>query len=114
MDLSADQIAFLATVGTVAVWFLSVVYTGLFKLPKPPENVMKGIVFVGSVILAYFWAGVQLPVFDGDIFEFIGVLFAASSGIFALAKLIYDILWKRIVEWLAKQSAALAFLAPQR
>lgn len=113
MELTAQQIALLSAIATGAVWFLTVVYSGWLKLPKPSENVMKGVVFVGSVILAYFWAGVQLPAFDGDVFLFVGNLFAASSAIFAVAKLIYDILWKPIVDWLSR-TTGLAFLYPKR
>lgn len=114
MELTAQMIALLMAVGTVGVWFLTVVYTGLFKLPKPSVNVMKIIVFVVSLGLAFFWAGVQLPVFDGDVSVFIGALLAIATLVFKGSQLIYDILWKPIMEWLAVQTTALAFLSPSR
>ena len=114
MELTAQMIALLMAVATVGVWFLTVVYTGLFKLPKPSINVMKTIVFVVSLGLAFFWAGVQLPVFDGDVSIFIGSLLAITTLVFKGAQAIYDILWQPITEWLATQVTALSFLSPSR
>jgi hypothetical protein len=114
VELTVQQIALLASLSTVVVWFLTVVYSGIFKFPKPSIDVMKGITFVGSAVIAFFWSGVDLPSYDGDIFSYAATLLAAATLIFKLAQLIYDYLWKPILEWLTEKASATSFLLPRR
>jgi hypothetical protein len=111
--LTIEQLATLATVATVVVWFLTVVYVGILKLPKPSANVLKTVVFAGSTVLAYFWSAVVLPAFPafgGDLFVFaFGLLdwavqlLTVAVLVFKTAQLIYDFLWSRLLTWLQEK-----------
>ena len=109
-NLSLEQLALLGTVGTAAIWALTVIYVGVFKQQKPKAATMKAIVFVGSVVLAFFWTPLTLPtfpIFAGEpvtfamaILEWAGFLLAAAITIMKLAQLIFDHLWQPIMGWL--------------
>ena len=114
MQLSPDQLILLAGVGTVAVWLLTVLFTVIFKAAKPNETVLKGVVFVGSTAIAYFWTPITLPPIDAGIFPFVTALLVAATAVFKLSQLIYDVIWKPIVGWLANRVTALTFLMPKR
>ena len=114
MILQPDQLILLAGVGTVVVWVLTVLYTMFFKTAKPNETVLKVVVFVGSTAIAYFWTPITLPPIDVGIFPFVTALLVAATAVFKLSQLIYDVIWKPVVGWLAKRGTALAFLMPKR
>ena len=113
MQLDPIQIGLATTVATVGVWFLTFVWMGVLKKPKPSENVLKGGVFVTSTVLAYAWMPVQLPVIGDGLFEFVSALLVSATAIFKLAQLAYDFIWQRIVEGLASFQP-LAFLSTRR
>ncbi len=112
MQLSPDQLILLAGAGTVGVWLLTVLYTKLFKTAKPNKTVLKVVVFVGSTAIAYFWTPITLPPIDAGIFPFVTALLVAATAVFKLSQLIYDVIWKPIVGWLANRG--LTFLMPKR
>ena len=109
-NLSLEQLALLGTIATAAVWVLTVGWVGILKRPKPTTNVLKAIVFVGSVVLAFVWTPLTLPtfpIFGGDpaiyamaILEWAGFLLAAAVAIMKLAQLAFDVLWAPLMGWL--------------
>ena len=115
-NLSLEQLGFLGAVATAAVWFLTIVWVGIFKQPKPKTMVLKAIVFVGSVVLAFVWTPLTLPtfpIFGGDpaiyamaILEWAGFLLAAALAIMKLAQLVFDFLWAPLMGFLDKKILA--------
>jgi len=109
-NLSLEQLALVGTIATAGVWFLTVVYVGLLKQPKPKADILKAITFVGSVVLAFIWTPLVLPtfpVFAGEpgafalaILEWAGFLLAAAIAIMKLAQLIFDVIWQPLMTWL--------------
>ena len=124
MELDPGKITLLTSIGVAVVWFLTVIWTGVFKRDKPPENVLKGIVFVGSVTLAYFWGEAMIPalvlppIADGlftyvyALLEWVTALLAVSVLIFKFAQQIFDRLWQPLMGWFGKRAMALGFLRP--
>lgn len=113
MTLQPEQLVLLAGIGTVAVWVLTILYTALFKTAKPNKTVLKVVVFVGSTAIAYFWTPITLPPIDAGIFPFVTALLVAATAVFKLSQLIYDVIWKPIVGWLANRVTVLSFLLPK-
>ncbi|MCK4960333.1 MAG: hypothetical protein KAT00_13055 [Planctomycetes bacterium] len=124
MELDPGKITLLTSIGVAVIWFLTVIYTGVFKRPKPPENVLKGIVFVGSVTLAYFWGDAMIPalvlppIADGlftyayTLLEWVTALLAVSVLIFKFAQQIFDRLWQPLMGWFGERAGTLTFLRP--
>lgn len=102
MELTPDQIIIVSGVATVFVWFLTFVWSGLFKQPKPSANVLKALVLIAATALAYFWTPFELPDPGIDIWAFIGSLLSVAAAVFASSKIIYDLIWKRLMEGLDK------------
>ncbi len=114
MQLQPEQILIAAGLGTALVWFLTVVYMGVLKQEKPPENVMKLIAFGGSTLLAFLWTPIELPDPSAGIYPFVTALLVSAITIFKLSQLVYDKVWQPFTNLVAKRVRFLSFLSVKR
>ncbi len=114
MELQPEQILIAAGLGTALVWFITVIYMGLLKQEKPPENVMKLIAFGGSTLLAVLWTPIELPDPSAGIYPFVTALLVSATAIFKISQLAYDKLWQPFTNFVAKKVRFLSFLSVKR
>lgn len=134
MQLLPDQVALVSTIVTVLISVLTIGWTGILKRPKPAKDVLKTVVFVGSVVLAWNWAPFSLPNLSGippiadGLMPFVYAVLEVGTSVLAAAVLvmkvaqqIYDKAWQRILTWLDANvvsklngGPATSFLMPKR
>jgi hypothetical protein len=114
MQLQPEQILIAAALGTAIVWVLTVVVMGLFKQPKPSEDVLKTLAFIASTGLAYWWMPIELPAIGDGIFPFITALLVSATAIFKFAQEIYDHVWQPFTNFVAKKVKFLSFVSVKR
>lgn len=114
MELSPEQIFIASAIGTAIVWLFTVIWMGLLSQPKPSENVMKGITFVSSTGLAYFWTPIELPDPSVDLFAFVTALLVSAISVFKVAQIIYDYVWRPVTDWIGTKISFLSFLSVKR
>lgn len=115
LTLTAAQLLIVSSLATGGIWLLTFVWSGLLKQPKPRRDILKTLVFVVSVGLAWLWIKPvlpELPPFAGEPFAFAAALLDFAAGliaaaivIFKFAQLVFDALWAPFMEWLDKTIA---------
>ena len=114
MELQPEQILIAAGLGTAIVWLLTVVWMGLFKQEKPPEDFMKIIAFGGSTVLAFLWTPIELPDPSVGIYPFITALLVSATAIFKISQLAYDKVWQPFTNFVAEKARFLSFVSVKR
>jgi predicted permease len=114
MELQPEQILIASALGTGLVWLGSVVWMKLLKRPKPSENVMKGVVFVASTGLAFYWSPISLPDISAGIYPFVSALLVSALAVFKVSQAIYDYAWKPVTDWLGSSVSFLSFMSVKR
>ncbi len=114
MEISPEQIFVASAIGTAIVWLVTIIWMGLLKQPKPSEGVMKGIVFVTSTGLAYFWTPIILPDPSVNLFAFVTTLLVSAISVFKVAQIIYDYVWRPVTDWIGTKISFLSFLSARR
>lgn len=112
--LTAEQIIILSMIAFAIVQVIDIGWVKLLKKPKPQKGTLQIICFVASVPLAYFWGGVQPPIFEGNIFAFVSTLLTASSTVFVVAQVVYDKLMEPILGWIDTKVLRLELFRPVR
>ncbi len=117
MELTGQQLLLIASLVTVVLWFLTVVYMGLLKKPKPSEEVLKTGTVVGGFVLSMLFVPFDFGAFiDGFVADPIGtitLLFVWLVAVAALARIIYDVIWQRLMDGIGGVSV-LSFLSTKR
>ena len=114
--MNGDDLILLATIGTVIVQFLKIVWVGLLKRAKPTAGFMRILVMVIAIGYGYLNADIALPVL-GDPLEFVIALVAAAASVLVVADRAYEVILEPILGWLDAQlfsSSVKGFLAPIR
>ena len=114
MELQPEQILIASGIGMAIIWILTVGWMGLLRRPKPSEGVMKTIAFVASTVLAYLWSPITLPDPAVGLYEFVSALLVSALVVFKLSQAVYDHVWRRITDGIAKRVSFLSFLSVKR
>ena len=118
MELTGEQLILISSILTIVLWFITAVYMGLLKKPKPSEEVLKAGSIIGGFIFSLFFVPFDFGAFiDGLLADPIGtitILFVWLVAVSKLAQIIYDVIWQRLTDGLGKRVAALSFLSTKR
>ena len=118
MELTGQQLLLIASVTTVALWLITALYMGLLKKPKPAPDVLKTGAVVGGFVFSVVFVPFDFGAFvDGFLSDPIGsttALFIWLVAVSQLARIIYDVIWKRLTDGLANRVAVLSFLSTRR
>lgn len=118
MELTGQQLLLISSVLTVVLWFVTVVYMGLLKKPKPAEEVLKAGTIIGgfvfSVIFVPFDFGAFIDGFVADPIATLTTLFVWLVAVATLAQVIYVVIWQRLTDGLGKNVSFLSFLSTKR
>ncbi len=88
-ELSEEQIVLLTLLTGAVIQLLKIVWYGLLKRPKLTKGQMRAVVFVLSVPIGYFFAGVQLPPLD-DPMQYAQAIIALASTVLIWSGLVYE------------------------
>lgn len=121
--LTELQLLYAAVLTSTLVWFLKL-YSKTNKKWNPKAGQLSVLVFVASYVVALFFGGYQFAPFPAyvDVLTFVpllltwgGSIIAVLSVISGVAMLIYSVVWKKVLEWMAgRPSAISAYLAKRK
>lgn len=110
MNLSPTAMLVISLVTMVVLWFLTIIWVGILKRPKPSELTLKWAVFIISALLAVVFNPVTLPalpVWGGDPATFVNALLIYTTALLAIAltimkvaQFIFDQIWQKVMAWL--------------
>lgn len=95
-ELDLQQIAVLGFIAPFLTQVIKLVFNVVLK-KQISKVYVTGIVFAVSLVLGYFWSGVEL-VFTGDLLADATMLVTVASGILGVATLVYNVILEKILE----------------
>lgn len=95
-ELDLQQITVLGFIAPFLTQVIKLVFNVVLK-KQISKVYVTGIVFAVSLVLGYFWSGVEL-VFTGDLLADATMLVTVASGILGVATLVYNVILEKILE----------------
>lgn len=116
LQLTAGQLTIAALVASAIVFFLKL-YAKTNKKWNPKAGTLSILVYIASYVVAFYFGGYVFPAFPAfvDLGTFVPLLLTWSVDVIAVlsivagvAMLVYNVIWKKVLEWFVARPAAIS------